>query len=193
MMTVAGSAQTMKDVVSAMPDSILVYLTKNNRLDMIDFLDSKMPAVVDNSLGGKSEMTRLTDNFTEIKLSGSSLVQLKLLRRDTADVVCMVRTYLGEEPESTIAFYDSEWHPLPANITLPPVDDFFVKSDSLTDEKLEELKKMIDPVMMSMQLSPDDESVTVSLSQPLLNNDERDELKRNIVQKTINLNALLIK
>jgi len=52
---------------------------------------------------------------------------------------------------------------------------------------------MIDPVMMSMQLSPDDESVTVSLSQPLLNNDERDELKRKYCAKTINLNALLIK
>lgn len=38
----AAQRQDMRDVFKHMPDSVLGYLSENNRLDMIDFIDSKM-------------------------------------------------------------------------------------------------------------------------------------------------------
>ena len=48
--TIVGqaSAQDLKirDVFKQMPDSLMPYLTGNNRLDFIDFMDSNMKASV---------------------------------------------------------------------------------------------------------------------------------------------------
>ena len=59
-----GSAaqQTISEVFREMPDSLLPTLSKNNRLDMLDFMASGMKAEVTNRLGGRSEMTALTDD-----------------------------------------------------------------------------------------------------------------------------------
>ena len=46
------SQTTMRDVFRQMPDSIVPYLTENNRLDFIDFIDSNMKAEVTNAFGG---------------------------------------------------------------------------------------------------------------------------------------------
>ena len=59
-----ASAQSIqiRDAFRAMPDSLMPYLSKNNRLDFIDFLDSNMKAEVKNALGGTSEMLSLGDD-----------------------------------------------------------------------------------------------------------------------------------
>ena len=73
-------AQTkMRDVFLQMPDSLLPYLTANNRLDFIDFLDSGMKAGVSNELGGKSEMLTLTDTTLTLQASAAKLVQMQLM------------------------------------------------------------------------------------------------------------------
>ena len=68
-----GMAQNMKDIVRTMPDSIIPLLSLNNRLDFVDYIDSKMKAEVTNQLGGKSEMTTLTDDFAHIRVSACFL------------------------------------------------------------------------------------------------------------------------
>ena len=62
-----------------MPDSIMPLLTKNNRLDFIDFIDSHMDAIVTNRLDGKSRMTQLTEDYLHIEYTQSSSVTMKLL------------------------------------------------------------------------------------------------------------------
>ena len=54
---------SVRDALKLMPDSLVPYLSLNNRLDMVDFMDAKMRAAVDNSLGGESEMTFLSDEL----------------------------------------------------------------------------------------------------------------------------------
>ena len=44
LVSLATTAVDMKDVFTAMPDSVLPTLTRNNRLDMIDFVASGMKA-----------------------------------------------------------------------------------------------------------------------------------------------------
>ena len=119
-------AQTMRDVIKQMPDSLVPYLKQNARLDFIDFIDSGMKAEVSNELGGKSQLTELTDDFASFTLNAVSQIQLRLLDvnepiDDARQIVCMVRTFGGGMRESTIGFYSVKWQPLPEEerISLP--------------------------------------------------------------------------
>ena len=68
-----GRAEELKirDVFKQMPVSVMPYLSENNRLDFIDFIDSDMKAIVRNRLGGSSEMISLTDSTLSIRMSSS--------------------------------------------------------------------------------------------------------------------------
>jgi hypothetical protein len=108
-------AQTMRDVVKLMPDTLTPLLTHNNLLDFPDYLDSQMKAEVTNRLGGTSEMKRLTDDFAEINLTSATSLQLKLLLKGKGKVVCLIRTFTINDSigDSQVQFYTTDWKLLP--------------------------------------------------------------------------------
>ena len=69
-LTLGASAQvTMRQVFKDMPQTMIPYMTGNNRLDMIDFIDSNMKAEVRNEMDGKSEMKIMTDDYAFMTLN----------------------------------------------------------------------------------------------------------------------------
>ena len=90
-------AQNVREVFKSMPDSLTPYLSMNNRLDMMDFMDAGMKAVVTNQLGGDTEMTFLSDDSLSVKMNETLLLDLKLQKQDTATVVILKRTYLIQQ------------------------------------------------------------------------------------------------
>jgi hypothetical protein len=99
-----------------MPDSLMPYLTANNRLDFIDFLDSNMKAEVTNMTGGVSEMTALTDDSLSIRMSDALRVDMLLLDLDEPvdsihQVVVFVETFLVDSiyGESVCKTYTTDW------------------------------------------------------------------------------------
>lgn len=133
---------TMRDVFKQMSDSIVPYLSENNRLDFIDFMDSKMQAEVTNLLAGKSQMLELTDVFVSLELNQASSMQMRLLPVsepvDSAkQIICVVRTFGTDIRESTVNFYSLGWRQLPTTDYLLTDDEMFVatlnsQSTSLT-------------------------------------------------------------
>lgn len=69
---------SMAALFRQMPDSVLPYLSKNNRLDMLDFQEAQMKAEVTNLFDGKSEMTALTNDSLSIRMSEVLQVSMKL-------------------------------------------------------------------------------------------------------------------
>lgn len=169
-------AQNIREVFKQMPDSMFPYITNTNRLDFIDFKDANMKAEVNNSLGGKSEMKVLTDNYIEVELSSVSNLQIKLLPKDSTKVICMVTTFFGPEADSKVQFFSLNWKALDIKSAVPSFDDFFVKPDSINAERFVQLKKMIEPVMYYVMLSSKDNTITYSLSLPLLNKEDKKAL-----------------
>lgn len=114
----------MRNLFKQMPDSIMPYLTQNNRLDMMDFMDAKMKAGVNNLLGGESEMTFLSDDSLCIKLSNAMTIELKLEIEDNEQVIIMKKTIQTEkrQKEILIGRYSSSWR---------PISDFSVESTLL--------------------------------------------------------------
>jgi len=115
------SAQELKlrDIFKQMPDSLMTYLTQNDRLDFIDFIDSDMKAEVTNRMGGNSEMTALTDDSLSIRMSDALRVDMLLMTLDEpidsiCQVVVFVETFLVDSlyGETTYRTYSTDWQPL---------------------------------------------------------------------------------
>lgn len=112
----ATAQPSMREAFKQAPQALLPYVTENDRLDLIDFLDSGMKAEVKNQLGGKSELLRLTDRFLSLRLSQGLSMKLRLLDSpqpidSVSQVICMVRTYGIDCQESTVQFYSLKWRP----------------------------------------------------------------------------------
>lgn len=103
------NAQNMKDVLKEMPDSIIPLLTRNNILDCIDFLDSKMKAEVSNKMRGKSTMTKLTDNYCSIELTSASKIELYILKDGKEPSIKLVHSYKAENWDESTTFYTMKW------------------------------------------------------------------------------------
>lgn len=118
----------LKDVFRTMPDSLMPYLTENNRLDFIDFLDSGMKAEVKNSLGGNSQMTALTADSLSIRMSDALRVDMLLLAPETPvggdSIVCLVETFGTDSLslQSVVSYFTTQWQRLSAQPPLRAAD-----------------------------------------------------------------------
>ena len=118
-LTVRAGELKIQDVFKQMPNSVLPTLSENNRLDMLDFMDSKMKAEVTNRLGGKSEMTVLTDTTLTIRMSEALQVEMLLLKPEDAagadsQVICLIETF-GRDSlslDSQVRFFTPSWERL---------------------------------------------------------------------------------
>lgn len=134
------SAQTpMRQVLKQMPSSVVPYLSENNKLDMIDFLDSNMKAEVTNMLDGKTELQKLTERTATIQLNEATRLDLRLLDvtepvDSASQIVCLISTYGTDVRDSQLSFYSVSWRKLDATqyVTLP--DEMFTASFSDDEE-----------------------------------------------------------
>ena len=173
-------AQNMKSVFVAMPDSITPLLTKVNKEDCIDFLDSNMKAEVKNRFDGTAEMKVVTEDYTLVQTSEVGTLEMKLLPvNDSTKVICMVKTVCATACDSEIRFYTSDWKEeldAQAFLTEPKESDFFLPNDSVTDESVL-IRKKADMLLMKASLSKDDVSLIFIYTTPdYLNEEDREKL-----------------
>lgn len=174
-----GRAQELRSLFVAMPDSVLPLLTKTNRMDCVDFLDSNMKAEVKNRFNNTSELKVLTKDYLELQLTSQSSVEMKLLPlNDSVKVVCMVHTVCGSVCDSEITFYDTLWKQLPAKnyITLPEVDRFYYLNTN--DESYATVRKAADMNLMKANLSSEASTLTFIYTTPdYLSKEDREKLE----------------
>jgi hypothetical protein len=174
-----GRAQELRSLFVAMPDSVLPLLTKTNRMDCIDFLDSNMKAEVKNRFNNTSELKVLTKDYLELQLTSQSSVEMKLLpMNDSVKVVCMVHTVCGPVCDSEITFYDTQWKQLPSKnfITLPEVDRFYYLNTN--EESYATVRKAADMYLMKANLSSEASTLTFIYTTPeYLSKEDREKLE----------------
>ena len=174
-----GRAQELRSMFVAMPDSVLPLLTKTNRMDCIDFLDSNMKAEVKNRFNNTSELKVLTKDYLELQLTSQSSVEMKLLpMNDSVKVVCMVHTVCGPVCDSEITFYDTQWKQLPSKnfITLPEVDRFYYLNTN--EESYATVRKAADMYLMKANLSSEASTLTFIYTTPeYLSKEDREKLE----------------
>ena len=177
---ISASAQDMKSVFIAMPDSITPLLTKVNKEDFVDFLDSNMKAEVKNRFDGTAEMKVLTEDYTLVQTSEIGTLEMKLLPvNDSTKVICMVKTVCASACDSDVRFYTSDWSKeLDAASLLqrPSADVFFLPNDTLSEEGIL-IRKKADMHLMKVSLSKDVPTLTFIYTTPdYLNQEDKEKL-----------------
>lgn len=182
--SIALQAQEARTLFVNMPDSLSPLLSAVNRADCIDFLDSKMRAVVSNALGGKSEMTTLTMDYIRVQLTQRSTWEMKVLPLpgDTARVICAVSTVSAPAGDSHIRFYTTDWRELPAADYLPAqpsMDDYLLAvPDSADTPRLRDARRQADLLFIRAGLAPEGTSLTLTLDTPrYMEKEAAEELK----------------
>ncbi|WP_338337258.1 DUF3256 family protein [Marseilla massiliensis] len=187
----AAQRQDMRDVFKHMPDSVLGYLSENNRLDMIDFIDSKMQAKVENGLGGTSRLDTITTDYLRLTLTPASTVEMRLLPcapgKGGADstLVCLVATYGDSIRESVVSYYTTRWKAvdgLPDPLQSDKVNNC-LSSDSLVSDGFPAVSAS---VCKEAELSPSSNSMTIKMTIPVFLTDRKIEVKP--LDKSITLN-----
>lgn len=163
-------AQDMKALFIVMPDSVIPLLTKVNREDCVDFMDSNMKAEVRNRFGRMSEMKKLTADYLLLQTTAQSQMEMKLLpMNDSVKVICVTNTVCGPVCDSSIRFYDAQWNRLEAEdfIRLPEMDAFYLPTDTVADmEAYAALRGKADLNLMKAALSEEKTEVTFTYTAP---------------------------
>ena len=142
-----GAAQlTARDIFAKMQTPALETLKRTTRLDMLDYWDADSIFKATNSLGGLSNLEKVTPGYLKVKISPVSTFEIKILPAKKGEVVMTIYSVGGESQaiDSQVSFYDAAGNQLPTEkyFSTPELKDFFdIPKGSLT--KMKEVKEMI--------------------------------------------------
>ena len=198
--TLSAQSILMRDVFASMPDTILPMVTKNNRLDCIDYIDNNMEAKARNTFGEYVTLEALTADYARFRTSSASLLEMKLLpllpaplptdttAADTTFVLCLVSTAQTGEPDtprrledSNIRFLRPDWSPLDSLAVpfyLPPFTSFIEGQapDSLRATYDSALRSLDSFHPVRLALSAESTTLTATLQPAYLAKDEREAI-----------------
>ena len=102
-------------------------------------------------------------------------------------LLCLVQTYAGPLPESSISFYTSDWKALPMPSMHLDVD--LQRPDTMTQDDFSKLQALFDPKLISFTLSPSNKELVVALSPVIISEEEKAHVKALILQRKLNWNG----
>lgn len=124
-------------------DSILVklqvpelsLLSKNNKLDLLDYINCGQVGTVENLYLGKTSITKKTANYLHIEMTSVNSVELIVLPREVGDTIIGILTTIKEPiKESQLRFYSLDGVPLSIDFKFPTIDEL-VRSEFSSPKK----------------------------------------------------------
>ena len=192
----AESKTTVGEVFATMPDSLMPYLSKNNRLDLIDFAKAGMKSEVNNVFDGSTELLKLTDNYMKLQLNSQTTVEMRLIKADSlladsADyVLYVVKTCrTSDAGHSEVRKFTSKWMPLSLSLSLKDrVGEMMMRKQDTTEEEWQKAVAAIDNADVTAELSPDSDILSLSLTFSLLTADDKKIISDKITLTTLKIN-----
>ncbi|MBR4388738.1 MAG: DUF3256 family protein [Prevotella sp.] len=184
----APAQDVMRRTLMTIPDSIVPFLNHSMIGELVEFAGRGGTAEVKNKLDGMSSLDTLTQSYAAFTLTKVDKMQLMLLPRTAGDsIICLLHTYYGPEPESTVRFYSMGWQRLSDDEFLTPVtfDELVHRPDTMDADKFMALRKLFDPCLISVVADPRELTLTFSLSKPLLSEADKKALDPIVLQKTV--------
>jgi hypothetical protein len=187
-MPVTMMAQQVRKMWVNMPTSIAGSLEKSTRQELLDLKEMKKKAVISGPLGEECSIDTLTADYLSARLSDVSTLQMKMLPTSSGDsLLCLVQTYAGPLPESSISFYTSDWKALPMPSMHLDVD--LQRPDTMTQDDFSKLQALFDPKLISFTLSPSNKDLVVALSPVIISEEEKAHVKALTLQRKLNWNG----
>jgi hypothetical protein len=122
MLISSSKAQTIKEIFIASPDVMLLPLSANNRMDLIDLYMGGQDATVSNSLGDKVVLNYLTDNYLRLQ-SGNAVTEMFFLTLiNESQIIGLIQTVGAPVCDSRPEFYSLKWKKLDADLFISPAE-----------------------------------------------------------------------
>ena len=175
----AGFAQNISDIFVQMPDSLVQTLDKASKASLIGAWKSSdnTNAVIQNKLGGKSELKELTDDYLFLQTSVGNSIEIKLLPvNEYYNILCFVKTGCAPACDSKVSFYTTEWKPLKNNYFTSLSETVFYKTEP--SEKCVSVKDFLDMHPIKYSLNKENLQLTATYSiGEYINKDDNETLK----------------
>lgn len=167
---------TLRNAFADAPDRIFPLLTRNNRLDCLDFAEGKVDMEVKNRVDGTTRIDSLTDDYLRVQMSPKSRTEVRLLpaTEQEGQRLCVIHTCMGPAQDSQVTLYDSHWQLL-GQVFRP-------RAAAFTDGQLshETLGLLTDLSLMWAAFTPDGQSLVWTLDTTELNRKQRREAEGHL-------------
>ncbi len=150
---------TARDAFINAPQGLLLLLTRNDRLDMLDYYDSQLTTPVTNGLQGKSSIRSVDDKMMVINMTPSSTYTIAML---PGDVIALIRTIDTPAKDSNITFYSAaDWTEYPSDkyFTAPALAQWLTKKGASDRDTVE---AMVPFIMAEYTYDPASQTLTAT-------------------------------
>ena len=179
-----SQAKDIREIWLSMPDSVITYLNKNKRIEMVDYIDMKVRADVKNALEGTSLMDTLTHDFLQVTLNEACTLQMRTLPSEDGDTLfCLVKSFKGPQTESEISIFNQDWQ---KNKDITPLSTSLIaKPDTMSTTTFNDLQRLLDVSLIEAQLSIDKPTLTLTLSAINLSKEEKEKIRPLLSSRTL--------
>lgn len=125
------AAQNIEKLYVGMPDVLNPTLSKQNRLELVEYYKSGHGDSIANRFGKSAHLLTLDslNSFVQVKNTSSSSFAMKVLRLDdNKPVLGVIRTVCAPVCQSVIEFYDTTWKPMLLQFILPKAIEWVNKT-----------------------------------------------------------------
>ena len=187
-MPITMMAQQVCKMWVNMPTSVAGALEKSGRQELLALKPMKKAATIAGPLGEKCSIDTLTADFLSVRMNDVYTLQMKMLPTSSGDsLLCLVQTYAGPQPESSISFYSPDWKAL--SMPQMHLDVDLQRPDTMSEDDFNKLQALFDPKLVSFSLSPSSAELVVALSPAAISEEGKANIKRLNLQNKLNWNG----
>lgn len=187
-MPITMMAQQVCKMWVSMPASVAGALEKSGRQELLDLKQMKKAATIAGPLGERCSIDTLTADFLSARMNEVYTLQMKMLPTSSGDsLLCLVQTYAGPQPESSISFYSPDWKAL--SMPQMHLDVDLQRPDTMSEDDFNKLQALFDPKLVSFSLSPSSAELVVALSPAAISEEGKANIKRLNLQNKLNWNG----
>ena len=187
-MPITMMAQQVCKMWVNMPVSVAGALEKSGRQELLDLKQMKKAATIAGQLGERCSIDTLTADFLSARMNEVYTLQMKMLPTSSGDsLLCLVQTYAGPQPESSISFYSPDWKAL--SMPQMHLDVDLQRPDTMSEDDFNKLQALFDPKLVSFSLSPSSAELVVALSPAAISEEGKANIKRLNLQNKLNWNG----
>lgn len=175
-------AQSVKVFWEAMPDTVVPYLSREMRSELLELSAKQFPASIKNRLDGTTIVDTLTDNFLSVKLTETSSMQIKRLAYRSDSIFCVVTSHFGPVCDSNFKLYMGDWKAIPADhafdgSSLDIIKKSLVtKPDTMSQNTFEAIRLSIDPLFVKISLCPSQDNLVIEPLVDMLNKENKNNI-----------------
>ncbi len=127
------TAQTVESLYISMPDGLNPVLTKQNRLELLEYYKAKQGDTITNRFGGQTRLL-FFDSIQScliIQNTQNSRFEMKVFKIDSiTPAIGIIRTVCSPICQSVVEFYDTAWNNIPITFTLPKATEWMNTENS---------------------------------------------------------------